>query len=328
MTDEELQQETVRTSAGKLLKQGREQAGISIDDVAQKLHLRAKNIEDIEADIIDPKVSLTFHKGYLRLYAKHVNVSEQRVLEAFNAEKSAAKEPAKLQSFSRRVSRQANDDRLMLITYLIIAVVVALVVWWWLQQSNILTETFSDVEPQEIEAQPLAEVAEPTNTSTAVNLSGADSQPQSQLDSHLSDTETQVSTPVELAEAEVSPTTNEVIAEQLTDVDDQPLVDEDVVAGIAVRDEVQIPSSDIANAIELVFEFAGDCWMNLTDSTGEAIAYGVKKSGRVMPVSGVPPFEVTLGAPEVVQISYNGEPIDMTNFPAGRTARFRLPLGE
>ena len=80
-------------------------------------------------------------------------------------------------------------------------------------------------------------------------------------------------------------------------------------------------------SIELVFTFSGDCWMNLTDATGEAIAYGVKASGRVMPVSGIPPFEVTLGAPEVVQISYNGEPVDMSGFQAGRTARFSLPLG-
>ena len=85
---------------------------------------------------------------------------------------------------------------------------------------------------------------------------------------------------------------------------------------------------DLAPPVELVFEFAGDCWMNLVDATGEAIAYGVKAQGRIMPVTGVPPFEVTLGAPEVVQISYNGEAVDMSRFRAGQTARFSLPFAE
>jgi cytoskeleton protein RodZ len=80
--------------------------------------------------------------------------------------------------------------------------------------------------------------------------------------------------------------------------------------------------------VELIFEFSGDCWMNLTDATGEDIAYGVKVKGRVMPVTGIPPFVVTLGAPEVVKIRYAGERIDMSFLPFGRIAKFDLPLSE
>jgi cytoskeleton protein RodZ len=68
--------------------------------------------------------------------------------------------------------------------------------------------------------------------------------------------------------------------------------------------------------------------MNLSDATGENIAYGVKVKGRVMPVTGIPPFVVTLGAPEVVKIRYSGEPLDMSFLPSGRIAKFDLPLSE
>lgn len=66
--------------------------------------------------------------------------------------------------------------------------------------------------------------------------------------------------------------------------------------------------------------------MNLVDATGEAIAFGIKKSGRVMPVSGIPPFEVTLGKPQYVSISYAGETVDMSQFDGTRTAKFNLPM--
>jgi cytoskeleton protein RodZ len=68
--------------------------------------------------------------------------------------------------------------------------------------------------------------------------------------------------------------------------------------------------------------------MNLSDATGENIAYGVKVKGRVMPVTGIPPFIVTLGAPEVVKISYAGESLNMSFLPSGRIAKFDLPLSE
>ena len=97
----------------------------------------------------------------------------------------------------------------------------------------------------------------------------------------------------------------------------------------AIGQELVPPTTELEpQTIELVFEFADDCWMNLTDATGEDIAYGVKKAGRVMKVSGVMPFEVTLGAPDVVKISYDGVMVDMSRFPAGKSAKFSLPFSQ
>jgi len=45
-----------------------------------------------------------------------------------------------------------------------------------------------------------------------------------------------------------------------------------------------------------------------------------------MEIQGVPPVEVTLGAPDNVRISVNGESVDISSFQNGKTARFALPL--
>lgn len=332
MSEAEQAQEPEIVGPGEILKQAREKQGLSLEEMAGKLHLKSVAIAKLEADDYDENISLTFTKGYLKLYAKHIGVDEERVLAAFDKQNTKNKEPAKLQSFSRRVARQASDDRLMLVTYLIVAAVIAMVVVWWWQQSG--TETVSTVISSGTDDQQI-EDAKPVLAESQVPETGL-----VQNDIHSESTNVLA----ESSELEM----DAVVGEAVTELADDASVSEisnSSSADLEPLDDAQIDSQTLENQlnadiqvpeeqgnqsaldeIQLVFTFAEDCWMNLTDANGEAIAYGVKKSGRVMTVAGVPPFEVTLGAPAVVQITYDGAPVDMSQFDAGRTAKFTLPL--
>ncbi len=300
MSEEEQQQESqpVVKGPGAILKEAREKLGLSTEQIAAKLHLKQVSVQAIENDEYDPAISVTFTKGYLKLYAKQVNVPQEVIVEAFEQHHTQDKEPAKLQSFSKRVAKQANDDRLMLITYVIIAVVVALVVIWWFQQDSgePITSSQSQVTEPRIQSTPGAQAA-------------------------------QVGQSIDESQDTLSRVADES-ADDLTQEAEQ-VVEQAPESVLTESDNVYPESQPMAaQPIELVFEFSGNCWMNLVDATGEAIAYGVKKTGRVMPVSGVPPFEVTLGAPELVRISYDGVAVDMSRFDAGKTARFTLPFAQ
>jgi cytoskeleton protein RodZ len=78
--------------------------------------------------------------------------------------------------------------------------------------------------------------------------------------------------------------------------------------------------------VDVVFTFKDDCWVSVRDVNKETMAYGVKKKGRIMTVSGIPPIRVILGAPQNVEIDFGGQPVDMTVHPAGRSANFKLPV--
>ncbi len=311
---------------GQILKQARERAGLTTQQIADKIRLKKSLIEDIEVDNYDINISLTFIKGYLKLYAKHVDVPEADILVAFGNLNTQKKEPAKLQSFSRRIANQANDDKLMLVTYLILAVVIALVVIWWWQQSDVedqpATETglyqpeTSIEEP--IQAQPDTTQLDAVERQTSISI---DAEPairtsvQSTAESLATSNAQRESIPAAVPEAkqtlevaEAEPNQSE--AQQLTETSEQ------------------LVTPELAEPVKLVFRFADDCWMSLTDATGEEIAYGVKVKGRVMPVSGIPPFVVTLGAPEVVQIQYADEDLNMDFITPGRIAKFTLPLAQ
>lgn len=321
--EKEEQQKEVIQGPGQILKQARERANLSCQDIADRMKLRKALIEDIEKDNYDINLSLTFVRGYLKLYAKHVHVGEEEILTAFESLSTQKKEPAKLQSFSRRMAIQANDDKLMLVTYLIVAAVIALVVLWWFQQSSTDSTTASNTSDY-IETVTPNVVAQAVLPSAQTLTAGDDSATITPLAVQIpTDDSAAVTSQVDLVIEQP------VIDEQATDTD---LVNDsnDVVlqASVLEASVIETPINETATPVELTFEFSGDCWMNLSDATGENIAYGVKVKGRVMPVTGIPPFIVTLGAPEVVNISYAGEPVDMTFLPAGRIAKFDLPRSE
>jgi len=132
----EVAQNISEETPGTLLKRARENLGLSQQQVADRLHLRLNNIQDIESDTHQQTVSITFTKGYVRIYAKLVGLPSEPLLESFDRLHSNEKTPAKLQSFSQRVAKEAHDERWMMVTYLVGFLVVASVVIWWFQQSD------------------------------------------------------------------------------------------------------------------------------------------------------------------------------------------------
>lgn len=319
MNEEEQQQpEVTILGPGQILRQAREKAQLSTQDIADKIRLKKTLIEDIEQDNYDIKLSLTFVKGYLKLYAKHVDVSESEVLAAFDNLNTQNKEPAKLQSFSRRLANQANDDKLMLVTYLIVAAVIALVVVWWLQQSS--TETTQVSELESYSSTPETS----TETEDIISAVSTNIPEVGQLDDKTVYTEDNLESEADLNFS--SSTTDGSVDSKVVTANPESGESQELVQGEVTNTESLTQVT--AEPVELVFEFSGDCWMNLTDATGENIAYGVKVKGRVMPITGIPPFEVTLGAPEVVQIRYAGKALDMSFLTPGRIAKFDLPLSE
>ena len=312
--NEEVQQpESFIQGPGQILRQARERAKLSTQDIADKMKLKRALIEDIEQDNFDNNISLTFVRGYLKLYAKHVHVEETEILNAFEKLSTQKKEPVKLQSFSRKVANQSNDDKLMLVTYLILAAIIALVVIYWFQQSSTDTTAlnatkYPETTNKDVISQDILSLEQTLTSDSATLLA-------TQINENKSSDD-------------VNGTAVPITDNQSTSLETVSDTVSDSGSLTVLAENTEIRVIEGTAPVKLIFEFSGDCWLNLTDATGEKIAYGVKVKGRVMPVTGIPPFVVTLGAPEVVKIRYAGEFIDMSFLPSGRIAKFDLPLSE
>ena len=78
------QDTTIETGPGACLAARREEAGLSVEQVAAHLKLTAQKIREIEADNFEPHTPMIFYRGYLKSYAALVNVPAAEIIDRFN----------------------------------------------------------------------------------------------------------------------------------------------------------------------------------------------------------------------------------------------------
>ncbi len=304
---DELSEDMIMVGPGQMLSEARKKLSMSVDDVAEKLKFKQGLVNEIEADDFDQKLPATFNRGYLRSYAKLVNVDIDEVISAYDMLGIAEVQRSEMQSFSNLTEKQAEHSRLMWFSYLIVAILFGLMVLWWLQTS----ETTIPEKIKSVIEQPIAKSEQSVaDTVKAKKNNDEKNQPEITL------TNKTIQVPVEVTtDSAIVPEADELTTHAIEQVsiDEKPLT--------LVNEAAQELELSVA-----IFTFSGDCWVNIYDDTGERIAWGVKKSGYVMTVSGKPPLKVTLGKPELASIVFDGQAIDMSPFNVGNIAKFTLPI--
>ena len=356
----EQQKEPVK-GPGQILKDARERKNLSQREVADSLRLRLQIIELLEKDEYDSFSTPTFIKGYLRSYAKLLGVNEQEMFAAYR--KLGIKEPdtSTMQSFSRRVKHEENDNRLMLITYAVIIVVIGLVIWWW-QDSDLSFNDISDDVQEAVTETEVQERSEPQLQSPAASQPEQrqnDQQPLLESEVEADDVSTSLTAndpnqstadeAVTVSETEQPETTLAAVNDPAPEsgagdesavADEQPATVTDDTANESELADVNEPSpaadSDADQnasaqaqqedtAASLVFQFSEECWVKVDDATGETQAVGIKAAGYTMPVPGEAPFSITVCKPEAVTITYQGDTVDLSSFRQSRVARLTVP---
>jgi cytoskeleton protein RodZ len=314
ITDEitELSEDMEMVSPGTMLRDARKKLSLSQDHIASKLNFKVGIVINIEDDIFDPLMPVTFNRGYLANYAKLVGVEVEDVLASYDALNAATTQRSEMLSFSKETFKQAEHSRVMWLSYLIVAVLIGLTIVWWLQESKQQASELSGVTPStDIELNKVDDEVV-ANSLESIPLS------KKQV---VADNSVQTSENTSEAEAELS-----ITAEQVTG---------DVINNSTsnVVPSAKTLNNDLSQPVEAlmstaVFTFKGDCWVNIFDATGERIAWGVKKSGYVMTIQGKAPLRITVGKPELTSIVFNDQPVDMSIFSVGNIAKFNLPIVE
>jgi cytoskeleton protein RodZ len=131
------------TGPGKRLRSAREAIKLSIDQVAHHLRLERQVIVDIESDHYEEMPRFTFIRGYLRSYARLVDLPADELVLAFDS-LSLQEKPIKPVGEFFVVKERPNFKNLLKsqwVPYLLSATVVllgALVYQSWTQQDLLL----------------------------------------------------------------------------------------------------------------------------------------------------------------------------------------------
>lgn len=314
MTDE-IEEVSAAPSPGQLLSQAREQLGTSTSDIAESMNLKAHVIEAIDADDLEALPNATFVRGYLKAYARAVGCDQEQVLAAHDYIAGKAEE-ADMQSFSRRTSRERSNSRIMWITYFIALVLAVSVIFWWWQKFQAQSEvTLPEVQIEEVEE---SIEQTPNVESVEERIEPVQETVQPQPEQKQEQSRSEESAIVENLPAEEQ-TESKAIATEMPElsVEPTPAQQSSTVAPI---------STQVLHQISLTF--SEDCWIKVTDATGETVAEGTKTPARVVSFSGVPPFTAILGAPAAVTVEYQGEPMPFQVTDPSRALTLTLPVTE
>lgn len=126
----------------------RMQQGYTTEYVADKLHLRVRIIELLEADDYQNMPEPVFIRGYFRAYAKLLNIHSDPLLEMFNHSYTGEKKSEKALWQSRREPSKAEHAIRWVTGIFAIIVLSAVAMWWYSNKDNeqLLPSNISQVE--------------------------------------------------------------------------------------------------------------------------------------------------------------------------------------
>jgi cytoskeleton protein RodZ len=302
---EELEEDIEVLSPGLILREAREEASLTQEQIAARLNLRLQVIKDIERDHFDKKISTTFSKGYLKSYARLLGVSESLVIDGFAHLNDANEHKAELQSFSRRIKQETHNSRLNMVSYLVALVILVMMVVWWLQEKDSMEQE---------------ELIQISKTLAEQNL---DVQTETPFESETPfEPKTVAQAPEEPVEASAS-----VVKTPDESGADLPLTPVETVTLTSAASQTAAESVQEAPVVldekALILSFSEVSWVHVKDSRDKTLAIGEKGPDSPLELHGVPPYKVVIGAPQVVELSYGGEVIDLSRY-ANRVARLTV----
>ncbi|MCA1805503.1 MAG: DUF4115 domain-containing protein [Xanthomonadaceae bacterium] len=302
----EAESETLaRLEIGARLKAAREARGLDRKDVAQRLRLDVHIIEALETDDLERLPARTFVRGYLRNYARLVELDEKLVAEALpEAEATPAAALKRRHGFRGPVAVPALGRWF---GYLFLLAVLAALVLFAYPALNRVWEQWG--EPTPALDQP-AGLRLPVLPPEANDQAGSDDAPE----------------PIWPLPAADEPDSAEVELPA-----DLPGESSALQAPAAVAPEpVPVPSPDLGprsgpadQEARLVLNFREQSWVEIQDREGRLL-YGLMSPGRREVLSGTPPFQLLLGNAAGVDLEYDGQAIDTSAHTRGAVARLRL----
>jgi cytoskeleton protein RodZ len=336
-------QQSTGIGPGERLQAARIKQGLSLDDVASRMHLSASILKAIEDNDFEEITAPIFVKGYLRAYARIVSLDENDMIDQYIDFYSEEDPP--ISSISNMASElSVTDPRIKWTTVIVVLTIgVSLSAWWWNKQQN-------DEAPISLDAQ-TSSLEEPANSDTDVVSSEIEAVSEDLIESGET-VEATISQPASATKAEVEPATTTAMQEPSAADDEVVAVEvaeDEVVAGEVVEVvEGEVVEGGVADAESGLLETVqgtrdepsrqapagsdklkivvhADTWADIKDATSYQLVYDLLRADKLVELTGQAPFSVFLGNGHGVEIIFNGEEIDVApRVRDDNTARLKI----
>ncbi len=337
-------------TAGSLLKAAREDAEMTIEEAAYKLHLLKDTVIALEEDDASRLPSRVFTLGYLKNYARILDLPERYVMELIKEDVTEVDEVKNLQQPCAppiRIRRRGGDGHLLIkaITWLIVIAIIVLLLLWWrgaIQLPDLSgLSFFSTTEKQEsvetggedgfeMLTLPISdEQASENETQQSVTVT-PDNEANKSGDEDLLELSLQRVGDETVAEAKGS----EEVGADAEGILEQPAGETSTASQTtgktAVSDDAVVIAADAAaepqagSEHKITLDFSDNCWVNVNDAEGKIVLSGDIPAGSSKTIEGKAPFTFVLGNAAKVKVSVDGRPYDIAPHIKGGVARFSL----
>ena len=293
---------------GHLLRQAREEQGLSQKETARDLHLTSKVINAIEEDNFELIPSFVFARGYIRSYARHLGLDGQALVAEFDLAYGVPNNSAKPMSAIRKGVQQSKpgDTWVKLISIVfVVGLVAASIVWWQSQNGSQMLPQLSSGAAQELPSDTLVEGLDTDDVNLDLLLLSTN---ESEVDAIVPEAESII----ESEEAQV------VVVELVVDPVAEAVTEQ---APKEVTDAVVL----LPSQAQLVMVFDKDCWVEIKDANGKMVLSDLYSAGDTIEQVITAPIEVLLGRSSgVATMTFDGRTIDLKPHTRKDIARLTL----
>lgn len=288
-------------SVGTALREARVRLGLSVADVSGRIKFAPRQIEALEADDFARLPEIAFVRGFVRSYARLLQLDPAAMLAALP--QSGAPSAPEAENILAEVpfpSATNKSNIIWLAAALVVAVALVLFAWLRGTTSDVTSTSRAKVETLVLpEALPVSAIPDSAMPATEIPASA-----------------------IPAATAPAAPVAPPVVA--------QPAIAHPTVISPVVVPAVQPPvKSDAANGaaqaagpIRLTFDV--DAWVEVKDKDGKILLSQLNHAGIPQNVGGSPPFSLVIGNASGVHLFYKGKPVDLA--PHTKVAVARLTL--
>ncbi|MGE6561641.1 RodZ domain-containing protein [Pseudomonas hunanensis] len=322
---------------GELLRLAREKRDWSQAEVARKLNLTVSSLNHVETGAFDKLPGHTFARGYIRAYAKLMDLDQAALVDAFDRYTGTHAKGSDVHSLGRiEEPVRLSHNILRGVSLLLLVAVVGGGFFWWQDQGSLRGKELAKIALEHVEVESadgttqIHPLDEPEDQAVSVGQQaesaplalepGAAEQPAANEQAPVSST-TATATAAAPAPAQQAPVQPAPAAspEPITPPV-QPTAAPVPAPAVAAAEPAAVP----AGSAKVAIQFTADCWTQVSDGNGKVLFSAIKRKGDNLELTGKPPFAVRLGFARGAQVSYNGQPVDVAPFTSGETARLKL----
>ncbi len=289
------QVELISLGLGECLRIVREKQGIELQAASIATRLSENTLETIENEEWD-RLPGVYRAGWARNYAGYLGVS----LEGYEEElrRISVQSQPKLQSvFSEGVKINKMDTNLRVLSYAVMSVFVVLPLIW------AYTKT-------------AANLSQPASVTVTRPAAGNGISPSSLVIPRQADSSDSQGAIPQHMEANVVP----------IDSLSSKYAGKPAQAG-NIRDNNDTgknPAATNQQILDVILK--ADSWVVVTDATGQRLEYDLLRGGSSHSYSGVAPFAVLIGRASAVELSINGQAVDLARYESGNVASLELDV--